>query len=186
MQNMEPKVGIMGFIEKWFEQGLWSSRLIVFTAVIFSLVGSIILFLVASLDIYNVAVNVINVLITHEHPKDFHEQILGGIILAIDLYLIAVVLLIFSFGLYELFISKIDAAHESNGVLEIENLDQLKDKLAKVIVMVLIVSFFNKVLHLNIGNSLDMLYYALSILALSGGLYLLHKGGGEHSAKESH
>ena len=44
------------------------------------------------------------------HPEHFHEDIVAGIIGAVDLYLIAVVLLIFSFGIYELFISKIDVS----------------------------------------------------------------------------
>ena len=46
--------------------------------------------------------------------------------------------------------------------------------------MVLIVAFFNKVLHFQIVTAQDMLFYALSILALAGGLYLMHKGGDDH------
>ena len=41
-----------------------------------------------------------------------HSHILAHVITAVDLYLIGVVLLIFSFGIYELFISKIDIARE--------------------------------------------------------------------------
>ena len=65
---------------------------------------------------------------------------------AVDLYLIGIVLLIFGFGIYELFISKIDIAREdlSVTILEIENLDELKNKIIKVIVMVLIVSFLKE------------------------------------------
>jgi len=53
----------------------------------------------------------------------------------------------------------------------------LKDKIAKVIVMVLVVSFFQRVLHAEYKGALEMLYFAVSITALSLGLYLLHKGG---------
>ncbi|NWF66174.1 MAG: YqhA family protein [Campylobacterales bacterium] len=171
----------MRFIESIFESILWNSRLFVLLAVVFGLIGSITLFVVASIDIYGVAVNVFNVIISHSHPENFHEMIVGGIIGAVDLYLIAIVLLIFAFGLYELFISDIDAAKESScsKILEIHSLDQLKDKLAKVIIMVLVVSFFQRVLHAELNGALDMLYLALSILALSLGLYFLHKGG-EH------
>ena len=96
--------------------------------------------------------------------------------MAIDLYLIAVVLLIFSFGLYELFICKIQIKDESSSkVLEIHTLDQLKDKLAKVIVMALIVAFFSKVLNMCMKSTQDMLFFAISILALAIGLYFLHK-----------
>jgi uncharacterized membrane protein YqhA len=165
--------------EKIFEQFLWSSRLLVFLPVIFSLFGALILFLVASLDIWHITVETINVFITHQHPEHFHEDLVSTIIGAIDLYLIAVVLLLFSFGIYELFISPIEAADnaKSSKILQIKSLDQLKDKLAKVIIMVLVVSFFQRVLHTDYSNALEMIYFAGSILLLSLGLYFLHKGG---------
>ena len=171
----------MNIIEKIFEGILWNGRLFVLLAVVFSMIGSIILFIVASVDIYEVAVETIRVYGMHIHPDNFHEMIVGGIIGAVDLYLMAVVMLIFSFGLYELFISEIDQAKDSGAskVLEIHSLDQLKDKLAKVIVMVLVVSFFQRVLHTEYNGALEMLYFSGSILALSVGLYFLHKGG-EH------
>lgn len=173
------------FMESGFESILWNSRLFIIFAVVFALIGSVALFIIASVDIYSVAVSTFKYY-TGKLEGDLHEIALSGIIMAVDLYLIAVVLLIFAFGLYELFISDIDIAKSSTSskILEIKNLDQLKDKLAKVIVMVLIVSFFNRVLHMEIKNSTDMLYFALSILALSGGLYLLHKGSGEHKENE--
>jgi len=62
-------------------------------------------------------------------------------------------------------------------VLYVRSLDELKDKIAKVIVMVLVVSFFQRVLHTDYNGAQEMLYFAISITALSLGLYLLHKGG---------
>jgi len=169
----------MKFIETIFEHILWKGRLFILLAVIFSMVGAIILFVVASVDIYGVASETINVYINHLHPDDFHGMVVSGIIGAVDLYLMAVVMLIFSFGLYELFISEIDPAKGSGAskILEIHSLDQLKDKLAKVIIMVLVVSFFQRVLHTEYNGALEMLYFSGSILALSVGLYFLHKGG---------
>lgn len=169
----------MQWIEKIFESLLWNGRLFVILAVIFSMVGAIILFIVASVDIFNVAGETISVYANHEHPDNFHEIVVGGIIGAVDLYLMAVVMLIFSFGLYELFISDIDAMKNSSAskVLEIHSLDQLKDKLAKVIVMVLVVSFFQRVLHTQYNGAQELLYFAASILALAIALYYLHKGG---------
>jgi uncharacterized protein (TIGR00645 family) len=169
----------MNLLEKWFEGALWSSRLFILLPVIFSMIGAIALFIIASVDIYQVASYTIDVYVNHLHPKDFHEKVVGDIIGAVDLYLIAVVMLLFSFGLYELFISRIDAADrsESSKILQIHSLDQLKDKLAKVIVMVLVVSFFKRVLHTSYGSPLELLYFAGAILALALGLYFLHKGG---------
>lgn len=167
-------------LERIFESTMWKARLFTLLAVIFGMIGSIILFVVASMDIFEVLKYTAHVYLNGLHPKDFHEVIVSKIIGAVDLYLIAVVMLIFAFGLYELFISKIDVAEESNNgsnILAITSLDQLKDKIAKVIVMVLIVSFFQKVLHTSYTSALEMLYFALSIGLLSIGLYFLGKVG---------
>ncbi|RRS29951.1 MAG: membrane protein [Epsilonproteobacteria bacterium (ex Lamellibrachia satsuma)] len=170
------------FIENIFESTLWSTRFFVLLAVIFSMLGGIALFIVASADVWNVVVEVFNVYVNHLHPENFHEEIVGGLIGAIDLYLMAIVLFIFGFGLYELFISEIDVAKNSaaSKILEIHSLDELKDKLAKVIVMVLVVSFFQRVLHTEYNGAVEMLYFAGSILGLSVALYFLHKESGDH------
>lgn len=167
-------------IERLFEGAIWRSRFIIILAVVFGLLGAFVLFIVASIDIWGVATYTFNTIITGAHPPKFHEDIVAGIIGAVDLYLIAVVMFIFSFGLYELFISDIDEANDAkNGskILAISSLDQLKDKIAKVIVMVLVVSFFQRVLHTEFTSALEMLYFALSITALSVGLYFLSKVG---------
>ncbi len=169
-------------LERLFENGLWKSRFIVILAVIFGFMGAVILFLVASVDIINVAIFVVTTVIEGTHPEHFHEDIVAGIIGAVDLYLIAVVMLIFSFGIYELFISKIDTAcveenENCSTILAIHSLDQLKDKIAKVIIMVLIVNYFQRVLHTKYETPLELLYFALAITALAVGLYFLGKVG---------
>ncbi|MDD4856168.1 MAG: YqhA family protein [Sulfuricurvum sp.] len=171
----------MGFLEKLFEHGLWSSRFIIILAVVFGLVGAVLLFAVASFDVYNTAFYVINTYTTYSHPEHFHEEVVGGIIGAVDLYLIGVIMIIFSFGLYELFISDIDPAKDEDGhenqLLAVHSLDQLKDKISKVIVMVLVVGFFQKVGHTQFTGALELLYLALSITAVAVGLYFLSKVG---------
>ncbi len=168
-------------LEKIFENSLWGSRFIVILAVVFGLVGAVILFIVASIDIAVTAKYVYTTYATGAHPEKFHQDIVGGIIGAVDLYLIGVVMLLFAFGLYELFISKIDPATDSEGgsnkILAINSLDQLKDKISKVIVMVLVVGFFQKVGYTQYDGALDMLYFALSITAVAVGLFFLGKVG---------
>ena len=169
----------MKFIERIFESLLWNTRFFVLLAVVFSMLGGIALFIVASVDIWDVVSNVISTYFNHlHHPDKFHEIIVGGLIGAVDLYLMAVVMFIFGFGLYELFISEIDAAKSEGAskILEIHSLDELKDKLGKVIVMVLVVNFFQRVLFTDYSGALDLVYFAISILALAVALYFLHKG----------
>ncbi|PAF52998.1 hypothetical protein BKH42_08240 [Helicobacter sp. 13S00482-2] len=167
----------MDFLQKMFEKILWNSRLFVLLAVILSMIGAILLFVVASIDIFKAIGNTYGYYRGFlKKESDIHNVLLHTIVTAIDLYLIAVVLLIFSFGLYELFIRKITIKDDtSSKVLEIHTLDQLKDKLAKVIVMALIVAFFSKVLSMGINNAQDMIFFAGSILAICVGLYFLHK-----------
>ena len=174
----------MKILELIFEGILWRSRFLVVFAVVFALLGALALFLVASADIWHMAVLTWDVFINHQHPDKFHEQLIGGIIGAIDLYLIAVVLLIFAFGIYELFISVIDEAENSevgDKILAIRSLDELKSKLGNVIVMVLIVIFFKQVIHMEFKTPLDMLYLGGGIFALALSLYYMHKAHeGEH------
>lgn len=168
-------------LEKIFENSLWQSRFVIMLAVVFGLLSALILFIVASLDVWGCAVYTFKTLAAGLHPDDFHANILSAIIGAVDLYLIGVVMLLFSFGLYELFISEIDAAKCEEGcdnkVLAIHSLDQLKDKISKVIIMVLVVGFFQKVLHTEFKTALEMFYFALSICALAVGLFFLGKVG---------
>ncbi|MEF3191154.1 MAG: YqhA family protein [Campylobacterales bacterium] len=166
------------WLERGFEAALWRSRLWVLFSVISSLLASLVLFIIGSLDILDVLSKTWGYYILNDHSYDLHTKAVGEIIGAIDLYLIAVVLLIFSFGIYELFVSQIDEAqsHSSSKILQIHSLDELKDKIAKVIIMVLIVKYFQMVLDMSFGGALEMLYLAASILGLSLALYFLHNG----------
>lgn len=164
-------------IESVFENFLWSTRFLVLFAVISSLVASLTLFIIGSVDMFEMFIDVWNYYINHDTSIDVHTTVVGDIIGAIDIYLIAVVLLLFSFGLYELFISHIDPAEdgEASAILQIHSLDALKDKIAKVIVMALVVKYFQMVLSMEFNTALEMSYLALSILALALALYFLHQ-----------
>jgi len=172
MSGKIKKSSEQSFIERVFESSLWSSRYIIICGVVFSVLSSITLFLIGSFEIINA--------ILYHTPLSYensHKILLVKIIGAVDFYLIGVVLMIFGFGIYELFISKIDIArdNEEGIILEIESLDELKEKIMKVIIMVLIVSFFEKVLKMDYQTPVEMMYFALSILALSLGVYLVRK-----------
>ena len=161
-----------------FEKILLFSNNFTLLPVVFGVLGAIVLFVIASYDVGKVFVTVYHYFFGDFHPENFHSDVVGEIVGAIDLYLMALVLYIFSFGIYELFISEIEELKQSkqSKVLEVHSLDELKDKLGKVIIMVLIVNFFQRVLHANFTTPLEMTYLAASILALCLGLYFLHKG----------
>jgi uncharacterized membrane protein YqhA len=166
----------MSMFENKFEKALWNLRFVVILAVILSIVASITLFVIGSWDIlYSVIYQ--NPLFNAEVNNN--NDLLFKIISSIDLFLIGIVLLIFGFGVYELFISEIDFAKGkfSESTLKISSLDQLKNKIIKVIIIVLIVKFFEKVLKLtpNFTTPEDVLFFSVSILSICLGYYLINR-----------
>ena len=166
----------MSMLENKFEKLLWSTRFIVLIAVILSITASITLFLLGGWDIIQ-AIILNNPLFNQNITSN--NDILFKIISSVDLFLIGIVLLIFGFGIYELFISEIDFAKGkfAESTLKINNLDQLKNKIIKVIIIVLIVKFFEKVLKLshNFTTPYDLLLFSISILSICIGYYLINK-----------
>lgn len=160
-------------IEKVFEEILWKSRLITILVVVFSLFASFMLFLAGS---YECAQASIKFLRSISGTIDYNALV-ASIINAIDLYLIGIVLLIFSFGVYELFISKINPAKLDTeiDILEIKTLDGLKNKLLKVIIMVMVVYFFKSILNYHFEKPLEMLYLGGAILAVSACTFFIRK-----------
>ncbi len=173
-------------IESAFEKFLWNSRFIVLLAVVSSMISSVILFVVATVDVFELINKVFKYVAlpgserTTSAYEDFHGEVVGHIIGAIDDYLLATVLFIFALGLYELFISKIDEAEAqaetSSRILLIHSLDDLKDRLAKVVLMILIVTFFKNVIHTTFEDPLNILYLGVGILFIALALFFTHKG----------
>ena len=159
-----------------FENILWSTRFVVIIAVVLSIISSISLFLIGGWDI--IQATIFNNPIFNENIINSND-LLFKIISSIDLFLIGIVLLIFGFGVYELFISEIDFAKDkfADSTLKINNLDQLKNKIIKVIIIVLIVKFFEKVLKLshNFTTPNDLLLFSISILSICIGYYLINR-----------
>ncbi len=168
-----------GMGERIFESLLWNSRFVVLTAVIASLITAFAIFYLTAIDVYYTISH-----LAHYHLLPDAERALlksktiAHVVGSVDGFLLGAIMLIFALGLYELFISKIDVAgtkHGASNILFISSLDELKDRLAKVIVLILIVMFFEQAIFLKPTESMDLLYYALSILLVSGSLYLSHK-----------
>lgn len=156
---------------------LWQSRFIILLAVVASLVGALALVLIGVADVALVFTKVA-CLRSLEAMDGFQTYAIGGIIAAVDVFLIATVLLIFGIGLYELFISRIDIAdegHHARRVLGVRDLDDLKERLAKVIVMALVVAFFKTAIGLKVQNVVELLFFGLAILAASAAL-LVNRG----------
>lgn len=179
----------MKVIEKLFEELLWDSRFVVIFAVIASLLTSLAVFYMATVDAYYM----LSHLLEYASPaldtaarSALRSSTITHVVEIVDGYLLATVLLIFALGLYELFISKIDMAEgteTSSNVLLINSLDDLKGRLAKVILMILIVKFFEHAIGLNFASAMELLYLAGGIALIGLALYLSHAA--EHASPQA-
>jgi len=178
----------MKFLESLFEGSLWNSRFVILTAVVGSLLAGFAIFYMATVDViflFQHAMHYADSSMTDEARKALHDSTVSHIVEVVDGYLLATVMLIFSLGLYELFISDIDQAHGSKAsskILVINNLDDLKSRLAKVILMIMIVTLFEEALNMHIAAPIDLVYMGASIALIALALFLTHAADGGHAA----
>jgi uncharacterized membrane protein YqhA len=172
-------------LEAIFEGMLWNSRLLVFVAVVGGMLSSLAMFYVTAIDVTSMVSHVLHYTtdLAAETRVHMRAELIKHVVEIVDGFLLATVLLIFSMGLYELFISNIDGASESDHaskVLLIENLDDLKNRLAKVIMMILVVRFFESAIEMEFVSAMDLLMFSAGIALLGLALYLSHLGDKKH------
>ncbi len=162
-------------IELIFEFILWNFRLFTLIPVIFGLISAVNFFAIGTVEIW------IGIRQNFKLNQNFESQdlavVVSHVIGGIDYYLIGIILLIFSFGIYELFISEIDlnGDQQRKGVLVITSLEELKKKLLQVIIVALIVSLFKKMITLELKTTTDIIYVAIAIFLVSISSYLMHR-----------
>jgi uncharacterized membrane protein YqhA len=170
----------MKLLETIFEGALWRSRYVVIFAVVASMIAGFSVFYMATVDVFYLVLHIIHYADPGMSQPDrlmLHQETITHIVEVVDGYLLATVMLIFSLGLYELFISDIDEAKgeaRSSRILVIESLDDLKARLAKVILMILIVTLFQEAIRVKIETPLDLLYLGGAIAFVGLALYLSH------------
>ena len=164
-----------------FDLALWQSRILVIVPVVASLLIAIVMFYIATLD----TVRNFSYLVEYSGPsplpevqETMHAELVSHVVEAIDGYLLGVVMLIFSMGLYELFIRRIVAAEHNDrakGILVVHSLDDLKARLGQVILLMLIVKFFEEALKVHYQTALELTLMAVGVLLVSASLFLTHK-----------
>lgn len=181
----------MKFIKLWFERLLWNSRFVVVVAVIASIVAGFALFYLATVDVVYLVKHLVPYAsgsLTEEARALLRASTVTHIVEVVDGYLLALVMLIFGLGMYELFVSDIDearASKTSSRILVIESLDDLKSRLAKVILMILIVRLFEHAVKMDVKFILDLLYFSGAIALVGLALYLTHKSD-THTDERGH
>ncbi len=163
---------------RWFETALWSSRYAVLIPVVACVAISFLLFFMVTIEAIELPSHlgafVDNGLESAARERLYSDGI-ASIAKIIDGYLFATIMLIFAMGLYELFIGKIAIAEDNelaNRILLIRSIDDLKDRLAKVVFLILIVTYFEYALRSSYTTAQDLLALAAGIALIAGALWL--------------
>ena len=167
--------------KRGFETALWKSRLVVLFAVVTSVLAGLDLFFVIGLESFRVLLNLVRsadlAMGVDQREAILRESILRMISL-IDGYLLGAFMFIFGFGLYELFLADIQEARSSPAsgrILQIKSLEDLKTRLGKVILIILIVEVFKDAYAIKAHSTLDLLYIAAAIALIGLALYLTQR-----------
>jgi uncharacterized membrane protein YqhA len=167
-------------MERLFERLLWGSRLMVLVAVVASVLAALVTLYMATVDVGRLLVMAVGYGgLSQAKAAEVSLKIVTMVVKTVDGYLLTAVMLIFALGLYELFISRIDLAERSEvapRLLLIQSLDDLKDRLAKVVVLILVITFFQQAVEMTYQNARDLLFLALGTFLVGGALFLSGKG----------
>lgn len=107
------------------------------------------------------------------------KEIIVTIITSIDFFLIGIIALIFAWSMYELFIRDPNKqCPDTKRVpysLVVYSFDELKDKLSKIIIILLIITFFRYAFEMSYDTIYELLAFSLSFLFISLSLYFTKK-----------
>jgi uncharacterized membrane protein YqhA len=164
-----------------FERVLWSSRYVVLVPVVACVLVSLLLFVIVTIEATQLPSHLsgfVDSSIAGAPRARLYSDGIASIARVVDGYLFATIMLIFAMGLFELFIGKIEAA-ENNPIAErvllIRTFDDLKDRLAKVVFLILIVTYFEFALRGTYDTSLDLLYLAIGIALVAASIWLTNR-----------
>ncbi|HUY51529.1 MAG TPA: YqhA family protein [Streptosporangiaceae bacterium] len=160
-------------LRREFEHGLGLAQLTVLLPVVVLLISGIGAF------VYGTVVAVHFVADIAGHPFAAHN--LRLFLTEIDLFLIGATLLIAAFGLYELFVAKIDPASSRWPLpvwLEMNDLNDLKARVISMIILIIAVSFVDVLLEF--GKALEILYLGAGVAIVIGALTVYLRFGADN------
>jgi uncharacterized membrane protein YqhA len=175
----ESSNGFLNRVESSFETVLWKFRLIAVLPVLMTAITSLTTFVLGTKETIHSLKLVLHDFGSENFPV---AEVLGDFVGGVELYLVGIALLIFSYGTYELLISDVSPGRDGDGtkfkgVLDVKSLDDLKEKLVKVLVVALLVVAFKSMIAIPIPDRLSLLYYSLTLLLLTFCAFLLSKLG---------
>ena len=165
------------------ERALWGSRLLMLVGVAGSILMAVVVLWMSVVDLAVLLADTVG----YTSAPDRSEQradIIGAVVKIVDGFLLAAIMILVAFGLYELFISRLDPARDGSSgprVLLVSSVDDLKDRIAKLVVLILVIEFFQRSLQADLSEADDLLRLAAAISLVAIALTvpsLVGKGGG--------
>ena len=170
-----------GILERFFERALWDSRLLMLVGVVSSVLLALGTFYLALVDLvyfFGLILDYGDLGAGVAERNDLRSDVVTAIVKVLDGFLICAILIIVALGLYELFVNRIDVARFSEAsprLLQVHGLDDLKERVARLILLVLLIEFFQRALRIPYDTALDLFYLGLGILFVSAAMYLTNK-----------
>lgn len=143
------------------ERALWSTRLLLLGGVAGSAVLAVAVVWLATVDLARFVADVADY--TRADDTALRGELIADVVKIIDIYLLAAILVVAAFGLYELFIGRLDARRTDDDgprLLVARSLDDLKDRIAKLVVLILVIEFFQRAVKTDIDDAADLLAFA--------------------------
>jgi len=168
-----PRRGQLARLEDGFEGFLALARLLVLVPVIILVLAA------AGIFAYAAVVFFASMPGLFAHPTPVGHK-LSVFVVEIDLFLIGATLIIAAYGFYELFISKIGDGPSRGKLpawLEMRDLNDLKARVASMLVLVAAVTFVDQVLAENLG--LNILYLGVAVALVIGALIAFLRFGSD-------
>ncbi len=149
-----------------FENFMRKSRYSILIAVFTSILSSILLF------IFTLVKFIISILDIKELSS---KELVINMIETIDIFLLGIISLIFGWSIYELYIrdpnKNWDKKDRISSSLIVYSLDELKEKLSKLVIIMLIITFFKYALYFEYEDIYQLLIFSISIFFISLGIY---------------
>jgi uncharacterized membrane protein YqhA len=186
LQSNQGKDDFENWLDRHVEKPFFALRYVTLVPVILSFFGVILMFGIGAIETYEAFHSLAGFF---EEGADHDAQIKKSslmLIRSVDAFLMGLVLLIFSYGIYDLFVSNLEPAHKQftrpNWLL-FNNIGDLKITLTEVVFIILVIIFFEQVLEngaMFTENVWSFLIIPVGVILLAVGIAYFHSTAEKH------
>lgn len=175
------------WFDKWldtrFEGPFFALRYVTFVPVAFAFLGSLIMFGIGAVHSWRAVARILVDNGSVEEANAAAVQVPLSLIKAVDASLLGLVLLIFSYGIYDLFIRKLEPGERRGrrpSWMRVSSMGELKVTLAEVVLIILVITFFELVMSnidtfLHVSNVWELLVVPLGVFLIACGVAVFEK-----------